>query len=122
MSACEISFGTTSAIPTITFRGRPVGRPFTLSTSPICSSHLYPPSQTAIRARASIELSVRHTGVLIRSGFVLSVLVLLFVLFGVAPASTPNKSLITVRGRNLGDGVVVLEAAKKGSALSIFVQ
>lgn len=49
-----------------------------------------------------------------RSAFVFSVLVLLFVLFGVAPASTQNKSIITVKGNKLGDGVVVLEAAKNG--------
>ncbi len=49
-----------------------------------------------------------------RNAVVFTVLVLLFVLFGVAPASTQNQSIITVKGKNLGDGVVVLQAAKNG--------
>ena len=39
---------------------------------------------------------------------------LLLGLFGVAPASTQNQSIITVRGKHLGDGVVVLQAANNG--------
>lgn len=49
-----------------------------------------------------------------RNAVVFSVLVLLFVLFGVAPASTQKQSIITVRGKILGDGVVAIQAANNG--------
>ncbi len=49
-----------------------------------------------------------------RNAVVFSFLVLLFVLFGVAPASTQKKSIITVRGKILGDGVVAIQAANNG--------
>lgn len=49
-----------------------------------------------------------------RNPVAFSVLVLFFLLFGGAPASTQKQSIITVRGKILGDGVVTLQAANNG--------
>lgn len=54
------------------------------------------------------------TGVPMRNAVVFSFVMLLFVLFGVAPVSTQKQSIITVRGKILEDGVVALQAANNG--------